>query len=62
MDQQYEVHKVVGKKYQILVKVLGQGQYARTFLAKNTQNGATLACKVIGIFDLEVISKEAIVQ
>lgn len=62
MDQQYEVHKVVGKKYQILVKVLGQGQYARTFLAKNTQNGVTLACKVIDIFDLEVISKEAIVQ
>lgn len=36
MDQNYEVHKVVGKKYQILVKVLGQGQYAKTFLARNT--------------------------
>lgn len=25
MDQTYDVHKVVGKKYQIYVKVLGQG-------------------------------------
>ncbi|CAK62776.1 unnamed protein product (macronuclear) [Paramecium tetraurelia] len=54
-NQNYEVHKIVGKKkYEILVRVLGQGQYAKTYLARNIQTQQYLACKVI--------SKEQIVH
>ncbi|CAD8100980.1 unnamed protein product [Paramecium primaurelia] len=44
-NQNYQVLKLVGDNYEILVKVLGQGQYAMTYLARNKLTQKYLACK-----------------
>ncbi|CAD8111814.1 unnamed protein product [Paramecium sonneborni] len=46
-NKNYKVHKIVGRRYEILVKVLGNGQYATTYLARSCQTQQDLACKVI---------------
>jgi hypothetical protein len=45
--EEYHTLKVVDGHYSIKDKMLGEGSFAKTYLAVDSRNGKMLACKMI---------------